>query len=132
MAINFKNALGIHQHALGLRAERAEVLATNITNADTPKYKAKDIDFAKELASAAKLKGKVHMNNTHENHFEFGGHVQGQLKYRIPTHMDTGDGNSVDMEQERNAFYKNAVEYQSSFTFLNGKFSGLRKAIKGS
>jgi flagellar basal-body rod protein FlgB len=130
MAINFDKALGIHQHTVGVRAQRAEVLASNIANADTPHYKAKDIDFKLALANAQSRQGFA-MSKTNERHFSVNVTASGQSKYRVPDQPDTGDGNTVDMQVERNNFLQNALEHQASLTFLGSKFRGLTSAIKG-
>lgn len=132
MAINFEKAFGIHQYTLGIRSRRTEVLAGNIANADTPGYKARDIDFKAALQSAKSRSG-IHLDRTNENHKaaqSFSMAQSGEL-YRISNQPDTGDGNTVDMEVERNLFMKNSLEYQASLDFLNSKISGLRQAIKG-
>lgn len=132
MAINFEKALGIHQHTLGIRSRRTEILASNIINADTPNYKAKDINF-KDALMAAKSRSGVSLNRTDNSH-NFGNSTsmaQNGLLYRISNQPDTGDGNTVDAEVERNLFMKNSLEYQASLDFLNSKISSLRKAIKG-
>ncbi|WP_022941019.1 flagellar basal body rod protein FlgB [Psychromonas hadalis] len=132
MAINFEKAFGIHQYTIGIRARRTEVLAGNIVNADTPGYKARDINFKDALLNARSRSG-VFLNRTHESHKfaqSFSMAQSGEL-YRISNQPDTGDGNNVDTEVERNLFMKNSLEYQASLEFLNSKISGLRKAIKG-
>lgn len=132
MALNFEKALGIHQHTLGIRSRRTEILASNITNADTPNYKAKDINF-KDALNAAKSGSGMSLNRTdtlHKPGFS-SSMAQNGLLYRTSNQPDTGDGNSVDLEVERNLFMKNSLEYQASLDFLNSKISGLRMAIKG-
>lgn len=132
MAINFEKALGIHQHTLGVRARRGELLAGNLANADTPGYKARDIDFKDTLLNA-KNKSLVSLDRTHDSHRfanSFSMAQSGEF-YRVGNQPDTGDGNTVDSEVERNLFMKNSLEYQASLDFLNSKISNLRKAIKG-
>ncbi|MBY6224700.1 flagellar basal body rod protein FlgB [Ferrimonas balearica] len=130
MAISFDKALGIHQHTLGVRAERAEVLSSNIANADTPNYKAQDLDFEQALAGA-KSRQSFALTRSHEKHFDASIDPQPGLKFRVPLHPDTGDGNTVDLQTERNLFMQNTLEHQMSLGFLDGKFSGLKKAIRG-
>jgi flagellar basal-body rod protein FlgB len=132
MAINFDKALGIHQYALELRAKRAEVLANNMANADTPGYKARDLDFNKALQNA--MSGKASgLLRTHEKHFAGGTNdlASGDMVYQIPDQPDTGDGNTVDSQKEMQKFAQNAMEYQTTLMFLNRKFKGLTKALKG-
>lgn len=130
MAISLDKAFGIHQHALLVRSDRAEVLASNIANADTPGYKAKDIDFADALANAQKKSG-YNMSKTHEKHYDLSINVNSSSKFRNPMQPDTGDGNSVDVQVERNNFMQNSMEYQTSLRFLNGTIKALNKALSG-
>lgn len=132
MAISLDKAFGIHQHTMLVRSERAEVLASNIANADTPGYKAKDIDFADALSQAQSKAGKNYrMAKTHDKHFDLKVDIDTSEKYRNPDQPDTGDGNSVDVQVERNLFMENSIEYQMSFQFLNGKIRSLKKALEG-
>ncbi|HLV17597.1 MAG TPA: flagellar basal body rod protein FlgB [Pseudomonas sp.] len=131
MAISFDKALGIHEKALSFRAQRAEVLANNIANADTPHYKARDLEFSSVLASQTN-KSSFGLNRTSTRHIE-GETVtfsEAVLQYRTPHHPSI-DGNTVDAQVEQAAYTKNAVDFQASFTFLNNKFKGLMSAIKG-
>ena len=130
MAINFDNILGIHPDALQLRGKRAEIIASNIANADTPGYKAKGMDFQKLLAQAAK-KQNIGMTTTNTKHFDQRMSLNSGIEYRIPNQPDTGDGNTVDMQVERNLYLQNSLEYQASLQFINGRLKGLRKAITG-
>ncbi len=130
MAINFDNAFGIHQYTLGLREQRAEVLSSNIANADTPHYKARDLDFASALERAKNRQGFA-MSGTHERHLVASTQLGGDLQYRTPWQPDTGDGNTVDVHGERSRYIENAMEYEASMRFLNGKIKGLTSAIKG-
>ena len=130
MAISFEKAFGMHPEAMLVRDRRAQVLAENIANADTPGYKAKDIDFHQALSNAkARQSGAI--NRTHEQHFNISIAQRQETMFRNPDQPDTGDGNSVDIHRERNAFMQNSLEYQASMTFLNARISGLKKAITG-
>jgi len=134
MSISFDRALGIHQQALGFRAQRAEVLANNIANADTPNYKARDLDFASVLAAqTAKDKvGSVSLARTNTLHIPAEG-VSGAepgLVYRTPLHASI-DQNTVDLQIEQAGYAENSVQFQASFTFLNSKFKGLVNALRG-
>ncbi|CAM3999056.1 flagellar basal body rod protein FlgB [Shewanella insulae] len=131
MAISFDKALGIHQYTLGIRSARAEVISSNIANADTPHYKAKDLDFDKALQAARTAQGGLAMSRSNEKHFDLAALSQQHISYRVPNQPDTGDGNTVDIQQEQSEFMQNALEYQMSLGFLDGKFSGLKKALKG-
>ncbi len=130
MAISFDKALGIAQHTVGIRSKRAEIIASNIVNADTPHYKARDLDFASALRGA-KSELTSSMARTHEKHFSVTSTIDDGVAFRVPNQPDTGDGNTVDVQVERNLYMQNALEYQSSLQFLGGKFKGLKLAIKG-
>jgi flagellar basal-body rod protein FlgB len=130
MAISFEKAFGIHPQGMQLRAQRAEIIAGNIANADTPGYKAKGMDFQKALAQAASQQNHS-MTRTNEKHFDVRMELNNNVDFRIPNQPDTGDGNTVDVQVERNLYLKNSMEYQASIQFLNGKIKGLKKAITG-
>jgi flagellar basal-body rod protein FlgB len=134
MSISFDRALGIHEKALGFRAQRAEVLANNIANADTPHYKARDLDFAAVLAeqSAKHSRAPVSLNRTDGRHIPGEGISSGEagLLYRNPLHAAI-DQNTVDLQIEQSNYAENAVHFQASFTMLNSKFKGLISALRG-
>jgi flagellar basal-body rod protein FlgB len=131
MAISLDSALGIHQPALEARIKRAEVLANNMANADTPGFKARDIDFSGMMQKAQQELGGLGMEKTHQNHMDTGSMApDSELLYRVP-HQPSVDGNTVDAQQEQSRFMRNAMETQASFQFLNGKVTGLKKAISG-
>ncbi len=131
MAINFDKAFGVHQHTMLIRSKRAEVLSSNIANADTPNYKAKDIDFAQMMKKAQGQQSQGQMYITHERHFKIPSVGQSDTLYTVPNQPDTGDGNTVDVQLERNKFIENSMEYQASVNFLGGKIRGLKKALSG-
>ena len=132
MAISFDKAFGIHQYTIGARSQRAEVLAENIANADTPGYKSRDVDFSALLGQAQSgQSAAVNLSRTDEQHIAGGSSLDTSIMYRNPIQADTGDGNSVDINQERTACMQNSIEYQTSLEFLNTKINGLLKAIKG-
>ncbi|MQA55660.1 flagellar basal body rod protein FlgB [Pseudomonas piscis] len=134
MSISFDKALGIHEQALGFRAKRAEVLANNISNADTPNYKARDLDFSAVLAEQNEKvsKGTFGLNLTNNRHIEAQGVSAGDesLQYRTPMQPSI-DQNTVDAQLEQSNYAQNAVEFQASFTLLNSKFKGLVAALRG-
>lgn len=134
MSISFSKALGIHEQALGFRAQRAEVLANNIANADTPHFKARDLDFANVLASQAQQRegGNTSMERTHWQHFDADGVEMADpaLRFRNPHHVAI-DQNTVDLQVEQSHYTENAVQFQTSFTLLNSKFKGLMTALRG-
>jgi len=133
MKISFENALGVHADALSLRSKRLEVLAANLVNADTPGYKARDIDFRTVLNGVSAHSSANQLKTTHAGHIGTGSGSSGpdfEVKYRIPTQPSV-DGNTVEAEVEQTEFARNATQYQASLQFLGGRFQGLRKAITG-
>jgi flagellar basal-body rod protein FlgB len=144
-----------HQNALKLRGQRQQILAANIANADTPKYKARDIDFKAEMqkvvggnsanaltnmkspsANSAALKMAGTLNTTAKNHmtgtpttnpFNTG---TSEAMYR-PMQQGSVDGNTVDMDVERNSFADNAVRYEASILMINGAIKKMLTAITG-
>jgi flagellar basal-body rod protein FlgB len=128
--ISFDKAFGIHDQAVQLRARRAEVLAANMANADTPGYKARDFDFKAILKN--EMHQPVRLAATHAGHIrtDQGLVASTQMGYRIPQQPSL-DGNTVELEREQSAFSENAMRYQASLRFLDGKVKGLMRAIKG-
>jgi len=121
MPVSFNNLFGIHEQALNLRAKRAEVLANNIANSNTPGFKAKDINFEKELSAA------MRSESTKGSQVE----RQAQLLYRKSYQSDHGDGNTVDMQFEKTKYAENALQYQTTLTYLNGRIKSTLMAIRG-
>lgn len=132
MPISFDSALGIHDKALVVRSQRAELLASNIANSDTPGYKAKDIDFKAALEDArAGQQSARGLKVTHDSHIQPAlTSAAGETLYRVPNQASL-DGNTVDSQMERSAFAENAMRYEASLRFLSGKFRGLLTALKG-
>ncbi|RUO26400.1 flagellar basal body rod protein FlgB [Aliidiomarina minuta] len=130
MALSIDKGLGIHQHALLAREQRATVIASNLANADTPGYKAKDLSFQDALERVQTRSGHS-MSRTHNKHFELNLEGSGREKYRVPDQPDTGDGNTVDVQVERNLYMRNSMEYQASLTFLTSRIQGMQKALSG-
>ncbi len=129
MAINFDNALGIHPQALALREKRGETLASNLANADTPGYKARDLDFYSVLQN--NTTSNVRMERTNQRHYSPSQTLLGaNMMYRNPQQPSL-DGNTVESHIEQAKYAENAVQYQASLQFLNGKLSGLMSAIRG-
>ena len=105
---------GVHGAALQVRSQRMGVLASNIANASTPGFKARDIDFRQAMAS-----------------IEGGSDgLAAATKYRVPTQTSM-DGNTVELSQEQTAFAENAVQYQTTLSFLNGRIGQISRALKG-
>ncbi|MFM1862066.1 MAG: flagellar basal body rod protein FlgB [Phycisphaerales bacterium] len=119
--------LGIHASALELRSRRTDILASNIANAATPHFKARDLDFAAEI--------RKHMNDgplttTASNHLPAAVNPRpDRISYRVPT-TPAKDGNTVELSVEQMQFSENVMRYQTSLNFLNRKITGLLSAIK--
>lgn len=136
MAISLDRLAGFHHNALKVRAEKMEVLAGNLANANTPGYKARDIDFQSAMNSAMKSSqtsqaGPSAMVRTNDKHISGGFTPRSELQFRVQDQPDTGDGNNVDVQTERNKFLENGMRYEASLMLLNGKFSGMKKALSG-
>lgn len=123
--------LNFVQNALDLRARRQEVLSSNIANADTPNYKARDLDFAAALKNAlGPAAGPMTLSRTHQRHIEAqgGAEMDGLLQYRS-TVQPSLDGNTVDMDVERAHFAENALHYQFLLDRAASQFKTLSMAI---
>lgn len=130
MAISLDKLMGFHQKAMQVRTERMEIIAGNLANANTPGYKARDLDFQKVMKSAQFARDH-NLVRTNERHLKGGMQVNGDIQYRTPSQPDTGDGNTVDTQMERNAFLDNGLRYEAGMEFLNGKIKGMKKALTG-
>jgi flagellar basal-body rod protein FlgB len=120
-------AFGIHERALGVRSQRLEVLSRNIANADTPNYKAEDLDFKAMLKETS----REYLTATNAKHFAA---IEEQpddgKRFRVPFNSSF-DGNTVEISVEQAQFGKAAADYQTTLNFLENRIGGLRKALKG-
>lgn len=134
MVSKLDDMLRFQQVALGLRAARQELLASNIANADTPNYKARDIDFASALRNAlAGTSTELHVVQTSPLHLEgkAGGSIMGApVMYRKPV-QPSADGNTVDMDVERAQFTDNALRYEAGVRFVSEQLKATLAAIQG-
>lgn len=121
MALNFDKAFGIHADTLRVRSERTQLLASNLANASTPGYQAKDIDFAAAMAQT---------QSDSDSAVSLNWGAGQEALYRVP-HHPSRDGNTVEVGVEQALFSQNASDFQMSLTFLNMKMRGLQSAIKG-
>lgn len=121
---------GLHSQALGLWEQRSEVLASNLANADTPGYKARDVDFRSVLQQAGDASSALAMSTPTPGQIDPSAGTAGQLKYRVPT-QPSMDGNTVDAQVEQADFAANTVHYQASLSFINSAIQTLRLAING-
>lgn len=132
-----ESALRFQQEAINLRAERQQVLANNIANADTPNFKARDFDFRTELDRVMQQgrtegEGGLSLARTSARHIP--GQAEGaagvrDLLYRMPDQPSL-DGNTVDMDRERAAFADNSLRYQADITFVSRRIQGLKSAMQ--
>ena len=125
---SFTEHLGFHASALQLRSRRNEMLASNIANAATHNFKARDLDFDTELKRINKIGNIQTTNNSHFASIQK--RIGKDSVFRLPIHPSL-DGNTVEMAVEQMQFSENVMRYQTTLSFLNNKISGLRSAIKG-
>ncbi|HEY3590933.1 MAG TPA: flagellar basal body rod protein FlgB [Buttiauxella sp.] len=128
------NSMRFQQQALRLLTQRQDILASNIANADTPGYLARDIDFSQQLKNAMGSGGQpaasLALKLTTKNHIAASAPAMhnNQLLYRVPD-QPSADGNTVDMDRERVSFVDNSVKYQSSLTMLGGEIKSMMSVI---
>ncbi|MCR9278806.1 MAG: flagellar basal body rod protein FlgB [Pseudomonadaceae bacterium] len=139
MTINLDNALGVHPSALALRAQRMEMLASNVANADTPGYQARDIDFAAALSRAENTQRSGQLTATASGHYGTNASAASasrlasgdqDLLYRTPSAASLDD-NTVDVQREQAEIARNNVMFQASLRFTDSRFKGLITALKG-
>ncbi len=125
-------AFNFHHTALNIRSARQELLSSNVANADTPNFKAKDIDFSSVLSNALSSDSKqTKLVTTSSKHMQLGSDsiLGSQVLYRVPL-QPSADGNTVDMDSERTRFSNNSIKYDASLTFMSGQIRGLLSAIQ--
>lgn len=123
-----KQYLEIHSAALGLRNKKNEIIASNIANAATPNYKARDLDFNSEMTRHLKT---GNLTTTNEKHFSLMRPVSHKgVSFREPLQQSL-DGNTVELAVEQMEFSENSIRYSTTLSFLNSKISGLMSAIRG-
>ncbi len=132
MAGRLDDALGFHEASMRLRAQRQQVLASNLANADTPNYKARDVDFRKALQSA--LSTSTNSVGLTQNNVA---HLSGKAVLAMPetklrvAGQNSLDGNTVDMDVERAAFAENALQYEVSVSLARDQIKGLMAVLQG-
>lgn len=129
MSLNLDSYFGIHAKALIGRDQRASQLANNLANANTPHYKAQDIDFNSFLSEQMNA-GAQNMVTTAPGHINTNDNFAANLKYRI-TAQTSLDGNTVDKDLETMEFARNSLNYHASLNFLNNKIKTMMLALKG-
>ena len=123
-----KQYLEVHSAALGLRNKKNEIIASNIANAATPNYKARDLDFNSEMSRHLKT---GNLTTTNEKHFSLMRPVSHKgVSFREPLQQSL-DGNTVELAVEQMEFSENSIRYSTTLSFLNSKISGLMSAIRG-
>ena len=123
-----KQYLEIHSAALGLRNKKNEIIASNIANAATPNYKARDLDFNSEMSRHLK---SGNLTTTNDKHFSLMRPVSHKgVSFREPLQQSL-DGNTVELAVEQMEFSENSIKYSTTLSFLNSKISGLMSAIRG-
>ena len=123
-----KQYLEIHSAALSLRNKKNEIIASNIANAATPNYKARDLDFNSEMSRHLK---SGNLTTTNDKHFSLMRPVSHKgVSYREPLQQSL-DGNTVELAIEQMEFSENSIKYSTTLSFLNSKISGLMSAIRG-
>jgi len=126
------STLDFHAQALTLRAERQRLLASNIANADTPGYQARDMDFSKALREATgsqAVAGSMAVTNSGHLEAPAGARSSDELLYATNP-QDSLDRNTVDLDRERAAFAENAVKYEATLRFINGHVRNLTEAMR--
>ena len=128
MTDSIKQQFEVYSNALRIRNNKNEILASNIANAATPNYKARDVDFEVELARVLsvgplKTSNKGHISLASKN-------LPGKVQYRDPL-TPSMDGNTVELSVEQMEFAENSVRYQTTLNFINSKLTGLMSAIRG-
>ena len=123
-----KDQLSFYSSALQLRGKRNNILASNIANAATPNYKARDISFEDEIK---KLDKNGPINTSHSNHIvQNSGKSVNEASYREPL-ITSLDGNTVELAVEQMQFAENSMRYSTTVNFLNGKINKIMSAIRG-
>lgn len=134
MAGKLDTALGYYENALRLRSQRQQILASNIANADTPGFKARDFDFNKAMQSAMSQTqdaNSLPLAKTNPAHLSSQSAVENpNVFFRKPT-QNNFDGNTVDMDVERNAFAENAMRYESDVTMAHNDIKELLSVLQG-
>ena len=134
MMSKLDQAFNFHQQVMNLRTERQQLIASNIANADTPNYKARDIDFGKSLQTALSARGMqnggLSMARTTGQHLAGSSAMPSRdLMYRNE-YQSSVDGNTVEMDVERANFSDNAIRYEASVNFVTSRFKGLLDAMQ--
>jgi flagellar basal-body rod protein FlgB len=122
--------INFYEQVLSLRAQRQQLLASNIANADTPNYKAVDIDFNSAMQAALQQANPAELKLTSSSHLPNAGTIgNADIKERASKHNNL-DGNTVDMDIERAQFTENALQYEAAITLINNHFKNIASVIQ--
>lgn len=126
------DALSFHENALRIRSQRQQLLASNIANADTPNFKAKDLDFGKAMQAAlTSQKSATLMAQTNAQHLSAPNVLQSSALYERKPLQNNLDGNTVDMDTERNEFTENALRYEVGLSLAHDDIKKLLNVLQG-
>ncbi|MBS7457194.1 flagellar basal body rod protein FlgB [Coralloluteibacterium stylophorae] len=132
MTSPFSSVFGVHGEALALREQRMKLIASNLANADTPNYKARDLDFSRALEAATSgAAPEGGLQKTSVLHLDASGQLAGSAVFERNPLQPSLDGNTVDTSSEQAAYGRAALEYRASLSFFEGKVRGLLTAITG-
>jgi len=131
MPMNFDSILGPHEQALNMQAQRARILGANLANADTPGYKAQDLDFKSAMSQAESADFAEPLTTTNSKHMQPEGYIFGaELMYRQPLQPSL-DGNTVEAQVEMAEFTENSMRYLTSLQILSGRINKMMSALRG-
>ena len=117
---------GIHETAVNARQRRMGLLGENIANADTPNYKAKDLDFKQLFGKEQTMSAR----RTHSLHMDHGPSSRNGLVFRVPNNP-AADGNTVELNFQQAEFGKESARYSATLQFLENRISGVKRALRG-
>ncbi len=121
------NIFGVHETAIGLRQRRLGLLGENIANADTPNFKAKDLDFKSLMGDA---QSSIATRRTHGAHMQHASAGRNGVMYRVPNNV-AADGNTVELNFQQAEFGKESARFTASLQFLESRIGGVRRALRG-
>lgn len=126
------DSLDFHGQALSLRSERQRLIASNIANADTPGYIARDMNFSQALKEATGMVSTTAMQASRPGYIATpgGARAEANLEYAVASQTNL-DRNSVDMDRERANFADNSVRFEATLRFINSNVRTTLDAIKG-
>ncbi|WP_435104249.1 flagellar basal body rod protein FlgB [Arhodomonas sp. AD133] len=132
MSVSLDKVFGVPAAALKLQSQRVQLIGENIANADTPEYKARDIDFRAALAGAGS--DRASLATTNARHIPAAGDGRGggeqRVQYRVPANPSL-DGNTVEVHREQTRFAETSVQYQAAVNLLGSRIQGIIGALKG-